>query len=631
MKFPQLVVDQKEYGKHLANLLEDPDCLLLFDTNILSQMFSLHQAARKEFADWIASRKAPKNRIALPAWCLHEYTNKVIRNQLREYIPVNSYIANTISYSTQLIRHLAMSTDDRVAKGRNHDDRSAFMLALEQSHEAFIKMLPKPPTDEKTVAAVHQDVIEMFGDSVAKSDIFSLLKTCEADYGMRYDNHLPPGFLDDHKDKNKLGDYIIWREMLGIARTTPFRNFLYVSNDGKRDWLYAPLRVKLPDGDDVENTVKKTGSIIRLIDPRLEYELSLAAEADIDIMLITFEQLVQILVRQDEMAFKQLAEAIQLSKASSLKETAPLTEETPISATPLAPTAQQPPIPPTPIVETIADLPAVTPTALAPSDMKYPNWVMADADYSTRNTPIGDLIKQFWIYTWDIQNAAVNALTVPIIDKASVDELFVLGRNVLQAAAGSSFAALEFIAEFPGRIAKASQAALMHLFNGMLYEVYFDSNNHFRYSKSKGGQLYELCEALGKHEFLRPCASFIAFHLDDYEHYVLFIPFLNQGAHKLTFSFQTNKNSLHQLPVLESCTIDDDPEPITVNIPPGMGTPSEDELIYLHYYARDTERLSAAVALSRYIPVEFVTTVFKVDDEVVESVDDYRVPSDLAV
>ncbi len=47
MKFPQLVIEQKEYEKHLAELLEDPDCLLLFDTNILSQMFSLHQAARK--------------------------------------------------------------------------------------------------------------------------------------------------------------------------------------------------------------------------------------------------------------------------------------------------------------------------------------------------------------------------------------------------------------------------------------------------------------------------------------------------------------------------------------------------------------------------------------------------------
>lgn len=624
MKFPQLVIEQKEYEKHLAELLEDPDCLLLFDTNILSQMFSLHQAARKEFAAWIESGKSPRNRITLPAWCLHEYTNKVIRNRLRDYIPVGTSIANTTAYSSQLLRYLAMSTDDRAAKGRNHDDRTAFMHALEQAHTAFIKLLPKPDTDEKTVAAVHQDIVDMFGDSVAKSDIFSLLRTCQADYEIRFDNHLPPGFLDDHKDKNKLGDYIIWREILEIARTKAFRSFLYVSNDGKMDWVYAPLKVQLPTDEVVDNTVKKTGSVIRLIDPRLEHELSLAAETDVTILLVTFEQLVRILVRRDELGFKQLAEAVQLSKARPPKEAAAVVDDVPAAAaTPL-------PMPPVP---TAQPRPELTSAAVTPVffESRYPNWVLADADYQPLDTPVGDLINDLQAYTWDVQNAAVNTLTVPVMNEAAADELFVLGRNLLQAAAGSSFAALRFITEFPGRLAPAAPVALLDIFNGLLYEVYFDRNNQFRYSKGKAGPLYELCAALVQHPFLQPCASFIAHHLAEYEHYVLFLPFLNQTERKLTLAFRTNKHSLHQQAVLESCFIDDDPEPISVNIPPGMGAPSEEELLYLNYYKRDTARLSAAVAHSRYIPVEFTTTVLLLDDAVVASIDEYRVPGDLAV
>ena len=68
---------------------------------------------------------------------------------------------------------------------------------------------------------------------------------------------------------------------------------------------------------------------------------------------------------------------------------------------------------------------------------------------------------------------------------ASGNELFVLGRNIYQAADGNCYACHRFIDGFSENSKIPTQAKL-HILNGMAYEIYFDSSNKIRNAADDG-------------------------------------------------------------------------------------------------------------------------------------------------
>jgi hypothetical protein len=633
MKFPQLIVDQKEYETSLATLLEDPDCLLLFDTNILSQMYSLHADARAEFAAWLASRKTTpaKNRVVLPAWCLHEYTNKVIRNQLRDYIPVGASISATTSYSKQLMRHLAMSIDNKLAKGRNHDTRETYLQQLEQAHDAFIKLLPKPDNDEKTLNAIHEEITVMFGDSVAKSDIFTLLKTCQADYEIRYENNIPPGFLDAHKEKNKLGDYIIWREIMEIARLKGARSFVYISNDGKKDWVYSPSKVRLPNSEVVDNTVKRSGYLLHLIDPRLAHELSLAIEGEATIHLINFEQLVRQLTLQDELAFRQLAEAVQVNTERKARQKTTHIETSIKTGEAVQQPAVEAPVQTAPSPE--APNTTMPVTAAEQLLFVYADTALADDTYEVPTTSVGRIIDKLKSHNWHIQNAGIQEIEPELLDRATADELFVLGRNILQAAVGSSFRAEDYLQSFLYHSMYLDDLTAQHLFNGILYETYFDSYNQFRGSNGKAYYSDTFSIIIKNTPCLQECARFIQRQLQPFDEFVLFIPFVKEYRHEVVLFFRTPPSKEYADSILERCAIDG--EVISTTAIGRTQIANHKHLRALGTYSSDLKHLMQAVCFSRYLPFndDFVDVICKLDGKNVDEEDlgDYIVSTGLMV
>lgn len=53
---------------------------------------------------------------------------------------------------------------------------------------------------------------------------------------VRYDNLIPPGFLDCAKDgEAKYGDLFVWKDIITIAKEKS-SNIIFVCNDTKEDW-----------------------------------------------------------------------------------------------------------------------------------------------------------------------------------------------------------------------------------------------------------------------------------------------------------------------------------------------------------------------------------------------------------
>lgn len=69
MLFGHHVIDKTfdEHVRAIADLASDSQTLIFLDTNILSYLYKLHEAARREFFAW-ADAVAAANRLVVPAW-----------------------------------------------------------------------------------------------------------------------------------------------------------------------------------------------------------------------------------------------------------------------------------------------------------------------------------------------------------------------------------------------------------------------------------------------------------------------------------------------------------------------------------------------------------------------------------
>lgn len=129
-------------------------------------------------------------------------------------------------------------------------------------------------------------------------------------------------------------------------------------------------------------------------------------------------------------------------------------------------------------------------------------FVLDDAKASHR------AIQELKSSNWHRQNPAVDEFTADVANKASPDSLFVVGRNLYQAACGGSRSARAYLRDFASRTNGIAEAKRKALLDGMLFEVFFCPSAQLR-KKFKLGQ-FEPLFALQRHKELLPSFDFIA-------------------------------------------------------------------------------------------------------------------------
>lgn len=81
---------------------------------------------------------------------------------------------------------------------------------------------------------------------------------------------------------------------------------------------------------------------------------------------------------------------------------------------------------------------------------------------------------------WYRQNPAIDGFTTEAAIRASPNSLFVVGRNIYQSACGGSNSAKAYIADFMSRTSGLKPVQRKALIDGMLFEIFFDSNARLR-------------------------------------------------------------------------------------------------------------------------------------------------------
>lgn len=81
---------------------------------------------------------------------------------------------------------------------------------------------------------------------------------------------------------------------------------------------------------------------------------------------------------------------------------------------------------------------------------------------------------------WYTQNPAIERLTSGIINAATIDSLFVLGRNIYQSACGGANSSINYIKNIRTKLRGVAADNSKCIIDGMLFEIFFNSNGEIR-------------------------------------------------------------------------------------------------------------------------------------------------------
>ena len=154
-------------------------------------------------------------------------------------------------------------------------------------------------------------------------------------------------------------------------------------------------------------------------------------------------------------------------------------------------------------------------------DKPYLEAAYNDGAYVSLNSNVNEIISGLKSYTWDTQNAAVNKLRRIYKIITDKNDLFVIGRNLLQAAHGGAFECQKEISY--ANLRKYTWQGENHVLNGILYEMYFDKSNQFRDSVKGINLLDNIANILAYPEFKNSC-KFIQMSLAGYKDRLYYIP-----------------------------------------------------------------------------------------------------------
>ena len=118
----------------------------------------------------------------------------------------------------------------------------------------------------------------------------------------------------------------------------------------------------------------------------------------------------------------------------------------------------------------------------------YSKDAIADSQFNYAvNTPVIDVVKALMSCNWNSQNPAIQKINSIDFEGAKIDELFLLGRNIYQSGVGPAFSASEYLDNIHSNLAVFNEEIRFHILNGIVFEIYFNSNGLLRDDfKTKG-------------------------------------------------------------------------------------------------------------------------------------------------
>ncbi|MEX0980660.1 MAG: caspase family protein [Bacteroidales bacterium] len=174
-------------------------------------------------------------------------------------------------------------------------------------------------------------------------------------------------------------------------------------------------------------------------------------------------------------------------------------------------------------------------------DLPYSPSVVADSQYIPDSSIFGHIIQGFKSHDWYKQGPAFKRFLK--LDKSDVNESeqFLLGRNILQIATGGEFNSNDYFETLNQSLEKWIADGANHILNGILFEIYFDSDGRFRQGLNfKSNYINEICR-LEEDKRYKTSFDFILTQLLPFRDFLYYIPSSNPVNLPIELKFEKIK------------------------------------------------------------------------------------------
>ena len=203
MRFPKRNIDVSLYYAEISLMLNDNECAIFIDTNIISQLYRLNDEARQDFYKWVENCG---DRFHIPVWAIHEYSDKVYQGKTKDYLSEISKIKNFAADFTNIIDFVKGYVGEALLEGSIYQGK---VEKLKEDIDSFAKSLKKINTAisnniENHQRIVHEEIVAKLESKILDSDIYSIVTDANDIYSQRSLNRIPPGYNDGAKAENTL-------------------------------------------------------------------------------------------------------------------------------------------------------------------------------------------------------------------------------------------------------------------------------------------------------------------------------------------------------------------------------------------------------------------------------------------
>jgi hypothetical protein len=459
--------DPEEYRNSIITALAEENTVVYLDTNILAIPYKLFAGARDDFYRWV---EANEKKVRIPNWVMNEYLKRATDyKKLNEFYPVK---VDEISKQIKNQRDcFSILLDEDKAKKANFASVNEIIGSLDNAFSLF-EDLNKRFRSNPEINTI-RDEINVHLSKLTIEQKVSITSDLVSEFNIRLENEIPPGF-DEDKKKNIIGDFIIWKEILADVKSKDIKKAIFLTNDGKKDWVYKPEKVIIGGRDISNNESKEPYDIslpVKLPDPRLVNEYYFATGTS-NFYICDFYFFCNVLSAQSPGEYRNLElinHQIEKEKSTSSSDNSLAENEEKSSDCP------QQPQPQAHGNDRFAAL-GVTESALKDT-LKYQSSI-PDVD---------EILEGFKTYNWYRQSRAIAKLFT--VDKSSLssDDLFLIGRNLYQTACGGEWETIRLLdsaKQFTDLFNSPEKTEKVIL--GILFEVYFDKEGIQRDVKKTG-------------------------------------------------------------------------------------------------------------------------------------------------
>lgn len=211
--------------------------------------------------------------------------------------------------------------------------------------------------------------------------------------------------------------------------------------------------------------------------------------------------------------------------------------------------------------------------------LPYSSKAIQDESFESSGDTVDQVIEDLKSHDYYIQGPAIDKLSRIPMSMFDNDQLFILGRNILQAADGGEFKSIEIIKTLSTWLKKYTSNEENHVLNGMLFEIYFDSKGKLRKSRFKSEFLDDIYK-LDSNQIYKKSFKFIQDQLLAFRDKLIYIPSIppNSVSLNLILELATDSKTLSKSDVYKLTSLKHESNEL---LP--IETLTEDDLVYSTY------------------------------------------------